>query len=92
MSHTPGPWTLRPMSMNIDGYGVEAIVSDRIAQTICTGTKTIEDAHLIAVAPQMLGMLYEVSEVLEDPEYFLDAAELYRKVQSVINQAKGIES
>ena len=88
MSHTPGPWTLRPMSMNIDGYGVEAIVSDRIAQTICTGTKTIEDAHLIAVAPQMLAMLEIIHDLLNEAGFPKCAS----NAMDLINKAKGIES
>ncbi len=88
MSHTPGPWTLRPMSMNIDGYGVESLGEEK---SICTGTKAINDARLIAAAPEMLAALEELVVLLEDVrsgDYKVDYFTA-QPAQQAIAKAKG---
>ncbi len=80
MSHTPGPWTLRPMSMNIDGYGVESLGEEK---SVCTGTNAIADAHLIAAAPEMLAALEDIQDFLKQSGYRTDI------VKQAIAKAKG---
>lgn len=60
MKHTPGPWCVKKDS-DCYGYSVIAKGNKSVASFVNEA-----DAHLIAAAPEMKGLLYKAHEKLAD--------------------------
>lgn len=62
--HTPGPWT----ACNNNGYSIWRItsVSRTVAEVVGDSAETEANAHLIAVAPEMLELLRDVRRYVAD--------------------------
>ena len=57
MTHTQGPWTIN---------GIDTILSASANRTVAKVYRPVDDARLIAAAPELLAMLEDWCSVLDD--------------------------
>ena len=84
--HTPGPWTLGKDD------GVTCLVSsedERIARVFCGNS--LDNARLIAAAPDLLDALQWLVDLMPDPELDIDTVQREQviKAKAVIAKATG---
>lgn len=95
MKHTQGKWTVRN-SKNNDNIIVgvddrDTLYGDKIFFKVATCTNEA-NANLIASAPEMLEVLYEIESVLHTAflkDESSDIKEVWKKVLRLISKAEG---
>jgi hypothetical protein len=87
MGHTPGPWSIREVIMGKRRPTAEQFIygSNRIgiARMMGTGQPTMENARLIAAAPELLEALEGVNRYLDSPDTSKRAEYLYRTRKAI---------
>jgi hypothetical protein len=100
-AHTPGPWNIgRDIHDNRIGIGSESgvvVYAPMGKDAMKAGVQSIEDARLIAAAPEMLEALKAHDKYMFDAGYdgpqskvlHPNAAKNWRRVQAAIAKAEG---
>lgn len=96
MSYTPGPWVCRPTIGPGDEL-LEAVISKSAGNVTVANDCLLEDADLIAAAPDLMeaceeAMAHFERELSDDPTMIeSDFANAYELCKSAIKKAKGDE-
>lgn len=89
--HTPGPWSVEEQwATDADGKGFRfAYWIGADDGEICRSVLSLEDARLIAAAPDLLAALKDVFAVLGEGEIEYKAPFLHRRMKAAIKKAEG---
>lgn len=65
MTHTPGPWRVRPDGVTIQGNGTLYVADCRVSSDYRSDKETRANAKLIAAAPRMKDLLATMTGMAE---------------------------
>lgn len=89
--HTQGPWHLEPSDVAVGWYQVKPYPGQVVADIF-----TLEDARLIAAAPEMLDALKEALQALREAVeftecygYYLGMDETPQRIETAVAKAEG---
>ena len=97
--HTPGEWTMRPLTNGADVEKIEADGSATLVAAVYGGDSWPANARLIAAAPDLLEACNEVlawvalataeGDPYRNPQSIANAKEDLAKLQAAIRKAEG---
>jgi hypothetical protein len=93
MAHTPGPWTVYKVSPG-EGHGIDGLKGEAVVwygETTEDGITSLDDANLIAAAPELLKALRRVAseDDRRDGRDFRVGQHVMEAVKAAIAKAEG---